>query len=143
MDQELVIYRYHATCASFSVSENTILALRVAEFERQVLSKWDNFIIWNAGKQGKMFYNYLKEENKVKVSAFCDVDVKKIARGTSEMYEKIDGKLKLKRRIPIISYKNVRPPFVVCVKLDLTGGQLESYLEQTDCIEGRDYCILS
>ena len=34
----------------------TIWDLRVKELEARVLCCWDNFTIWNAGKQGRKFY---------------------------------------------------------------------------------------
>ncbi|KAG0719133.1 UDP-GlcNAc:betaGal beta-1,3-N-acetylglucosaminyltransferase-like protein 1 [Chionoecetes opilio] len=35
---------------------HTIWELRVREIEARVLSSWEHFTIWNAGKQGRKFY---------------------------------------------------------------------------------------
>jgi hypothetical protein len=52
----LLIYRYHSECATFSVDEKTIWDIRIKQIEKDILSKWKNFTIWNAGKQGKKLY---------------------------------------------------------------------------------------
>lgn len=118
--------------------------MRVKQFENRVLVNWTNsFVIWNAGKQGKMFYKTLNAENQQKVSAFCDVDEKKLQHGYYEHYERINGRAVLGRRIPIVSYKNVQPPVVICVKMDLTDGCFEKLLEEKCWREGCDYYFLS
>uniref|UniRef100_A0AC34FYE6 Glycosyltransferase 2-like domain-containing protein n=1 Tax=Panagrolaimus sp. ES5 TaxID=591445 RepID=A0AC34FYE6_9BILA len=54
--ETLVIYRYHSECATFGVNENTIWDMRIKQIEKDVLPKWPQFTIWNAGKQGKKLY---------------------------------------------------------------------------------------
>lgn len=49
----------------------------------------------NAGRDGKKFFNMLKEENKKKVVAFCDIDQKKIGA----KYQKRERRKKEKREI--------------------------------------------
>ena len=51
--------------------------------------------IWNAGKQGRRFYRSLLPENRRKIAAFCDVDVKKLASGCYT-YEESDERPKPK-----------------------------------------------
>lgn len=44
----------------------TVWNIRMKELENNVLNKWTNFTIWNAGKQGRKFYRSLKAENQLK-----------------------------------------------------------------------------
>ncbi|XP_041364830.1 UDP-GlcNAc:betaGal beta-1,3-N-acetylglucosaminyltransferase-like protein 1 isoform X2 [Gigantopelta aegis] len=136
VDDCLLVYRYHAEAATFSVSEETIWQLRVQFIQQQLLHKWNTFSIWNAGKQGRKFFRSLDEKSQKKVVAFCDVDSKKISKGFY-IYE--ESKEKLKPKIPIIYYTNVKPPIVVCVKMGLTGGGFETNLASLNLVEGKDY----
>lgn len=78
-----------------------------------MLSHWQNFTIWNAGKQGRKFYKNLCQVNQDKVIAFCDVDINKIGK----FYESYDAVTRTTgRKIPIVDYKDAVLPFVVCVK---------------------------
>ncbi|GIY10276.1 UDP-GlcNAc:betaGal beta-1,3-N-acetylglucosaminyltransferase-like protein 1 [Caerostris extrusa] len=81
VDEDLLLYRYHPSATTFSISEDTIWQIRLEELEDQVLKNWTRFTIWNAGKQGRKFYRSLAPQNKLKVQAFCDVDNKKISKG--------------------------------------------------------------
>uniref|UniRef100_A0A0N5C8I0 Glyco_trans_2-like domain-containing protein n=1 Tax=Strongyloides papillosus TaxID=174720 RepID=A0A0N5C8I0_STREA len=133
----LVTYRYHSNCATFNVNEKTIWEMRVREVSEIVLSKWTSFSIWSAGKQGKLFFRSLREEEKNKVQAFCDCDEKKIGRQFLEIY---DEKLRLvTHRIPIVPISKIKAPVLICVKLDLTNGCLENYINKKNWIEGRDF----
>ncbi|XP_071533180.1 queuosine-tRNA galactosyltransferase-like [Panulirus ornatus] len=134
-DEELLIYRYHPQATTFSVDEQTIWDLRVREIQKRILNSWNSFAIWNAGKQGRKFYRSLTAENQEKVTAFCDVDVKKI--GPFYTYEK--SKRKMKPKIPIIHFKEVKPPLIICMKLGLTGGVFEENLVSMQLKEGIDY----
>ena len=137
VEQPLIIYRYHVSAASFSVHENTIWNLRLKQLEANVLSKWKHFTIWNAGKQGRKFFRTVSEENKQKVQALCDVDVKKIIKGFYKCeLVGADGK---KMTIPVIHFKNAVPPFIICVKINLTNGEFEENLKSLNLIEGKDY----
>lgn len=78
------------------------------------MSQWGSFTIWNAGKQGRQFYNSLDEHNQKKVVALCDVDKNKIGK-KYEPFDAVDRKIG--RPVPIISYKEAQPPFVICVKI--------------------------
>ncbi|GMT01145.1 hypothetical protein PENTCL1PPCAC_23319 [Pristionchus entomophagus] len=133
----LVIYRYHAGCETLSVSEKTIWTMRLDEVETRKLREWSHFTIWSAGKQGKMLYKCLSASSKSKVRAFCDVDERKIGRGVHEEYD--EKERKVTARIPIVGIRDAQPPFIICVKQDLTGGDLERFIEQKRLREGVDY----
>uniref|UniRef100_A0A5S6QR42 Glyco_trans_2-like domain-containing protein n=1 Tax=Trichuris muris TaxID=70415 RepID=A0A5S6QR42_TRIMR len=61
-----------------------------------------------------------------RVTCMCDVDKRKVLRATYELYDQ--NNRAVVRRVPIISVGEAKPPFVICVKLDLTNGQLETLL---------------
>ncbi|XP_029359881.1 queuosine-tRNA galactosyltransferase isoform X2 [Echeneis naucrates] len=67
VDQCLLVYRYHEQAATHSVTEETIWKLRVDFLQERVLSQWDGFTIWNAGKQGRKLYRCLSPTNQKKV----------------------------------------------------------------------------
>ncbi|XP_077183699.1 queuosine-tRNA galactosyltransferase isoform X3 [Paroedura picta] len=136
VDQCLLLYRYHPQAATHSVLEETIWTHRLLFLEERILSCWISFTIWNAGKQGRKFFRSLSPTNQKKVTAFCDVDQKKITKG---FYTYEDSKETPKPRIPIIHFRDASPPFIICVKLDLTGGQFEENLSQLNLKEGVDY----
>ncbi|GMR54189.1 hypothetical protein PMAYCL1PPCAC_24384 [Pristionchus mayeri] len=133
----LLIYRYHPGCETLSVSEKTIWTMRLAEAEKRKLCDWSNFTIWSAGKQGKLLYKCLSALSKAKVRAFCDVDERKIGRGIHEEYD--EKERRVTARIPIVGIRNAHPPFIICVKQDLTGGDLERFIAEKKLREGVDY----
>ncbi|OPJ88765.1 UDP-GlcNAc:betaGal beta-1,3-N-acetylglucosaminyltransferase-like protein 1 isoform B [Patagioenas fasciata monilis] len=132
----LLLYRYHPQAATHAVLEGTIWNHRVRFLEDRVLSSWTSFTIWNAGKQGKKLYRSLSPANQKKVTAFCDVDEKKIAKG---FYTYEESEERPKPKIPICHFRNATPPFIICVKLDLTGGTFEANLSMLNLQEGVDY----
>uniref|UniRef100_A0A6I8QBW7 Uncharacterized protein n=2 Tax=Xenopus tropicalis TaxID=8364 RepID=A0A6I8QBW7_XENTR len=136
VDRCLLLYRYHEHAATHSVSEETIWGHRVRFLEERVLAHWPSFTIWNAGKQGRKLYRSLTERNQKKVGAFCDVDANKISKGC---YTYEESKERPKPKIPVIHFQDAKPPFVVCVKLDLTGGGFEQNLKSLDLKEGEDF----
>ncbi|XP_018603489.1 queuosine-tRNA galactosyltransferase isoform X2 [Scleropages formosus] len=136
VDDCLLVYRYHDQAATQSVLEETIWMLRVAFLQERVLSQWEAFTIWNAGKQGRRLYRSLSVANRRKVRAFCDVDENKIRKG---FYTYEESKEKPKPRVPIVHFREALPPYVVCVKLDLTGGGLEGNLLSLNLKEGLHY----
>lgn len=138
---DLVTYRYHTRCASFAVAESSIWNLRMEHLEREVLSKWPNFTIWSVGKQGKKFYRSLSSVSKKKVIAFCDVDEKKIKHGKFEEYDQKSKKVT--STVPVQHVKSARPPVIVCVKLDLTQGDLEALIDEKKWVEGKDFHYFS
>ncbi|XP_067403787.1 queuosine-tRNA galactosyltransferase isoform X4 [Emydura macquarii macquarii] len=136
VDQCLLQYRYHPQAATHSVLEGTIWTHRVRFLEDRALKHWTSFTIWNAGKQGRKLYRSLAPANQKKVAAFCDVDENKIAKG---FYTYQESKERPKPRIPIQHFRDATPPFIICVKLDLTGGAFEENLNALDLKEGLDY----
>ncbi|XP_078612153.1 queuosine-tRNA galactosyltransferase-like [Branchiostoma floridae x Branchiostoma japonicum] len=140
VDEHLLTYRYHPQAATASVHRETIWNIQLAALQDRVLLNWSNFTIWNAGKQGRRFYRDLSKENKSKVAAFCDVDVKKIEKG---FYTYEESKDVPKPRVPIIHFRDASPPFIICVKLDLTGGEFEKNLASLNLQEGVDYFLFS
>uniref|UniRef100_A0A667Z7G5 UDP-GlcNAc:betaGal beta-1,3-N-acetylglucosaminyltransferase-like 1 n=2 Tax=Myripristis murdjan TaxID=586833 RepID=A0A667Z7G5_9TELE len=136
VDHCLVVYRYHEKAATHSVLEETIWNLRVGFLQERVLSQWESFTIWNAGKQGRKLYRSLTPANQKKVKAFCDVDENKIQKG---FYTYEESKERPKPKIPVVHYKDASAPFIICVKLDMTGGVLEENLVSLQLKEGTDY----
>ncbi|XP_075034291.1 queuosine-tRNA galactosyltransferase isoform X2 [Mixophyes fleayi] len=136
VDECLLQYRYHERAATHAVSEETIWNNRVKFLEERVLQQWPSFIIWNAGKQGRKLYRSLSPANREKVVAFCDVDDHKISKG---FYTYEESEKRPKPKIPVLHFKDAKPPFVICVKLDLTGGGFEDNLRSLNLKEGEDY----
>lgn len=140
VDADLLMYRYHPGATTFSIHEDTIWKIRMEYIQIQVLDKWESFTIWNAGKQGKKFYRNLSTANQKKVAAFCDVDPKKIKCGAYIYHE---SKEKIKPTVPIVHFKSAKPPFIICMKLDLTGGEFEKNLASLNLEEGVDFFHLN
>ncbi|MFH4979742.1 hypothetical protein AB6A40_006451 [Gnathostoma spinigerum] len=137
VDEELVTYRYHTTCASLNVSEFSIWKLRVAAFQEFVLNRWVTFSIWSVGKEGKRFFRSLSEENQRKVTSFCDIDRRKLLNGK---FEAFDSKRHVVTAvIPVLPICQITPPVVVCVKLGITNGDLEELIALKNWVEGVDY----
>lgn len=137
VEDVLVTYCYYKSIsATFSVTQEVIWKLRVAALERRILANWKAFTIWNAGKQGRRLFRSMAVENRKKVVAFCDVDAKKLAKG-SYTYE--DSESFPKIRIPIIHFRDAIAPFIICVKLDLTDNNFENNLASLNLTEGIDY----
>uniref|UniRef100_A0A672Z9D0 UDP-GlcNAc:betaGal beta-1,3-N-acetylglucosaminyltransferase-like 1 n=1 Tax=Sphaeramia orbicularis TaxID=375764 RepID=A0A672Z9D0_9TELE len=136
VDQCLLVYRYHEKAATHSVTEETIWKMRVDFLQERVLSQWEHFTIWNAGKQGRKLYRSLSLINQKKVKALCDVDENKIHKG---FYTYEESKERPKPKIPVLHYKDASAPFIICVKLDMTGGVLEENLNSLQLKEGIDY----
>lgn len=140
VDHSLLLYRYHLYAATHSVLEMTIWTHRVHFLEEQVLPHWKSFTIWNAGKQGRKLYRSLTAASRHKVVAFCDVDENKIRKG---FYCYEDSQERPKPKVPILHFQAAQSPFVICVKLDLTGGEFEDNLKSLDLQEGRDFVHFS
>ena len=136
LDDTLLTYRYHQQCETFSVPETAIWDLRMQALEDRVLAGWPSFTIWSAGKQGRRFYRSLSSVNRRKVTAFCDVDVKKISKG---FYTYEDTIHLPKPKVPIVHFSKAKCPIIVCVKQDLTGGSFEENLASLKLKEGIDY----
>ena len=97
----------------------------------QVLRGWPSFSIWGAGRDGREFFKALRPEMRSRVAAFCDVDPNKV--GTPYQY--------FEWFVPVVHFRDVRPPFVTCVALDRTGGAFEANLASLGLTEGVDYFL--
>jgi hypothetical protein len=84
----------------------------------------------------------LDAETRRRVRAFCDVDAKKI---TQQYYVCEDDVAKAtgKPRVPILPLSASLKPFVICVKLDLTGGAFEEKLRSFNLKQTEDYILFS
>ncbi|XP_060534634.1 UDP-GlcNAc:betaGal beta-1,3-N-acetylglucosaminyltransferase-like protein 1 [Cylas formicarius] len=140
VDDILLIYTFHPNQTTFSIAEDTIWSLRLERLERVHLANWTKFTIWNAGKQGRKFYNSLSLENRDKVLAFCDVDLNKIGKRYAS-YDAVQRKMG--KEVDIIHFKDAVPPFVICMKIDLTEGVFEKNLKTLNLKEGVDYVMFS
>ena len=122
----LLHYRHVQGSVSGSISWKTLFTTRLRAFEQRVLcaknSKWTSphgFLIWGAGRDGKMFLKLLHESLRKHVRGFIDVDQRKIERGY------YNPRL-CSRKFPVYHFSEVKEgPFVVCVAMNRTQGQLE------------------
>uniref|UniRef100_A0A8W8JG41 Glycosyltransferase 2-like domain-containing protein n=1 Tax=Magallana gigas TaxID=29159 RepID=A0A8W8JG41_MAGGI len=46
---------------------------------------------------------------------------------------------KIKPTVPIVHFQSAKPPFIICMKLDLTGGEFEKNLASLNLKEGVDF----
>uniref|UniRef100_A0A8C2RIY3 UDP-GlcNAc:betaGal beta-1,3-N-acetylglucosaminyltransferase like 1 n=1 Tax=Capra hircus TaxID=9925 RepID=A0A8C2RIY3_CAPHI len=137
VDQSLLLYRYHPGAATHSVLETTIWAHRVRFLEEQALPHWATFTIWNAGRQGRRLYRSLTTGSQRKVGA-CPS-----GSNMGQPMTLLSSQERPKPRIPVLHFRAARPPFVICVKLDLTGGVFEDNLRSLNLQEGRDFLHFS
>ncbi|CAL8130690.1 unnamed protein product [Orchesella dallaii] len=135
VDEELMVYRYHSSATTFSVTDEIIRNIRLQRLESEVLNNWSKFSIWNAGKLGRRFYRSLSPQTRQKVTCFCDVDKKKIAQKWYHPHP-------IKEKVPIVHVKDASPPFVICVKTEITWdatGDFRRLLESMNLEEGVNY----
>jgi hypothetical protein len=72
--------------------------------------------------------------------ALCDVDEKKIGK----KYISFNPETRHNGRpLDIIHFRKAVPPFVICVKIDLTNGEFEKNLLSLQLIENVDYVLFS
>jgi hypothetical protein len=128
----LLTYRYHRASMTHTVHRDTLLVVRLRALERQVLGRWAHFTIWNAGRQGRRLYALLAPATQRKVTAFCDVAERKLAHG---QYHRPG----MTRAVPIVHFRAAVPPLLLCVKMDLTGGDFEAGLASLGLRPGVDY----
>lgn len=140
VEECLVIYYYHPSATTFSIHENTIWNIRLKQLGKDVLSKWDHFTIWNAGKQGRKFYNSLTLQNQGKVLAMCDINTKLIGKTYTPYYPENRS---TGRTIPILHFKTAQPPFIICVKMDMNNEDLRLNIESLNIKEGCDFVYFS
>jgi glycosyltransferase involved in cell wall biosynthesis len=129
--EPLVTYRYHLKSWSMGVTPIDMQRIRIAYLQQRILNNWSQFSIWGFGRDGKKFFNMLTKENASKVRSFCDIDPKKI--GTKYFCNKI------RKHIPVINFKNVTKPLIICVASKRCGGELERNIEELQLQEGIDY----
>ncbi|KAF2071856.1 hypothetical protein CYY_006823 [Polysphondylium violaceum] len=127
----LLVYRYHANNISNLIHRHMLMKVRIEYLEKRVLSQWPKFSIWGAGKDGKKFFTLLSDTSKAKVESFCDVDEKKIGHNYNAAYTPYS--------VPIIHFKNVKPPLIICVALDRSNNEFENNLASLNLEEGKDY----
>ncbi|CDF37195.1 unnamed protein product [Chondrus crispus] len=127
----LTAYRFHPNMTSLSLHRRTLLQVRVSAFEALVLTKtnWKGgFSIWNSGRDGKDVFKTLTDSAKAMVTAWGDIDPRKIG--------------KLQRDIPILHFSHLQPPIACCVALDRQGREFEANLASLNLTPGRDYVHL-
>lgn len=139
-DEEVLVYVYHSEAMTFSINEKTIWDVRITRLETEILLHWDTFTIWNAGKQGRRLFRSLNEKFQKKVIALCDVDKNKVGCKYSP-YDEVQQTTR--EPIPIIHYTEAKPPFIICVKLDMTNGEFERNLKSLHLKEGKDFVLFS
>ena len=127
----LVMYRYLENSVSWKISRKDLLRVRLRALERRVLSCWNHFTIWGAGRDGKTVINELNKEYMIKCVGFCDVDENKIKRGYHNPRKGI--------QLPVIHFRDVKPPLLICVAMGRTGGELEKNIASLGLKEGVDY----
>lgn len=91
------------------VHRSTIWSIRLERLQKQVLTTWPKFSIWNAGKQGRRLYRCLQPKFQDRVVAFCDVDVKKVGKTYSPPHQP-------ELLIPILHFRDVKPPLFLRVE---------------------------
>lgn len=123
----LVTYRHRAgQSQSSQTPRKLLLQLRTMAFEKTVLvtKRWENFVVWGAGRDGKDFVKALSPEARKRVACMVDVDHKKIATG-HYMYKEMDI------RIPIVHFSLLAKDATVRDELQ------EAYFSQVDNEPGR------
>jgi glycosyltransferase involved in cell wall biosynthesis len=97
----LVTYRHRgAASQSSQTPRKLLLQLRALALERSVLSSWDRFVVWGAGRDGKDFIRSLSPGCRDMIYCLVDVDDAKIARGHYETRE---------WKIPIVHFSALAP----------------------------------
>ncbi|OQS02676.1 UDP-GlcNAc:betaGal beta-1,3-N-acetylglucosaminyltransferase 1-like [Thraustotheca clavata] len=130
-EEKLVIYRHSSGSVCSKLPRRILLRTRLASLERRVLSQWTSFTIWGCGRDGKNFFVDLSEEYKKKVTAFCDVNEKKI--GTKYYCRET------KTQVPIIHFSEAKPPIICCVSMGRTDGELEANIKSLNLVEGVNF----
>ena len=149
----LVFYRirWSPNSGTSRVSRRQLARIRVAAFERRILSQgsWSHFAIWGAGRDGHLFFSELSEQARSRVVAFVDLDSGKC--GTSYT----NHHCVISTTIPIVHFKELSAylckervalndsghvPAVACVakrrKGDGCTGDLENNVGTLGLIEG-------
>jgi glycosyltransferase involved in cell wall biosynthesis len=127
----LVQYRYSPNSWSLGTKSIDMQKVRISYLQQRILDNWANFSIWGYGRDGKKFLALLSDENAKKVTCFCDIDPKKIGRDYFSS--------RTRHHIPIIHFREVKAPFIVCVASKMAGGALEENIRECNFVEGVDY----
>lgn len=123
----LLLYRHlPGNCLSSSTPRKLLVEIRIRALERRVLCHWPQFSIWGAGRDGKLFFQLLHEDFRKRVVCFGDVDANKI--GT--VY---------KEQVPVVHFSQLTAPFIVCVAMGRTGGELEQNIASLGLREGEAF----
>ena len=129
--QVLVIYRHLSGSVSSKTSRLELVKVRVDAFQRRILTRpnWISFSVWGAGRDGRAFFEALNPENRKRIREFVDIDENKIKSSFHH-----SGII-----IPVRHISQVQKPFIVCVAMGRTGGELEANIKATNALEGIDY----
>ncbi|KAH9257588.1 hypothetical protein BASA81_004037 [Batrachochytrium salamandrivorans] len=128
-EEPLVVYRHLSGSVSSNTPRKELVRVRVQAFVKRVLVHWPSFQVWGAGRDGRAFFEFLPIEHRCKISQFVDVAPGKIASGFHH-----SGMI-----LPVRHFTQVRAPFVVCVAMGRTNGELESNIASLGLVEGIDY----
>eukprot|EP00933_Yihiella_yeosuensis_P072387 TRINITY_DN80775_c0_g1_i1.p1 TRINITY_DN80775_c0_g1~~TRINITY_DN80775_c0_g1_i1.p1 ORF type:complete len:503 (-),score=88.66 TRINITY_DN80775_c0_g1_i1:55-1563(-) len=135
----LLTYRCHPGQRSWRLPRRAVQDAKVAAFERQVLaSSWQgkSFAVVGAGRDARDFCRSLSTAGRTRVTAFHEVDPKKIGRSIAlpgAPGEPI-------RQIPVLEQAELTLPFVVCVALE-RGYDVRRIIAEghPEAVEGVDY----
>ena len=127
----LVMYRHRpGSNVTSKTPRRVLLRAKLRALERRVLSKWGKFSVWGAGRDGHAFFQEMAPEYRSNVRQFADVDPCKIRTGFHD-----SGFI-----IPVVHVSQITAPFVVCVAMGRTNGELEANVSShTNLTEGVDY----
>ena len=117
-DSILLTYRYTANSWAQGTSNRDLQWVRIKYLEDNVISKWGSFMIWGYGKDAKKIFTMMSPETQDKVTAFCDVDKKKVGR--------LHYCSNLKKHIKVLDTAAITSPFIVLCSSKRTNGELES-----------------
>ena len=140
-DDPVLLYRWSPDSGTSRVSRQRLLEIRVAAFERRVLSRpeWERFAVWGAGRDARAFVSQLSPARRARVTAMIDVDPKKC--GKTYANHRWDPPTE----IPVVHFDAHRAsganvPVAVCVAKRRKGpgeeGELERNVETLGLVEG-------
>ena len=133
VSQSLITYRYTPNGWSLGSKRLDLQKVRARYLEVMVLDQWPSFQIWGYGKDGRKFLKLIAPKSCAKVSAFLDVDDKKISLGQFYCSE-------ARKNIPIKHFRDsTGDPIIICVASKRTLGLLEANIAQLGLREGLDF----
>lgn len=125
LPMKLLVYRHRAGLSQSSQTpRKLLLQLRTLAFEISVVSQWDRFVIWGAGRDGKDFIKALSNEARKKVVCMVDVDHKKIEAG--HYYHK-----EMDIRVPVVHFS------LLAKDPSVRDSLQEAYFSQVDNAQGQ------